>query len=284
MKILLTGGTGFIGSAIINKIQKYNVLILTREKKKNYKKIKFHTCNLENPKTYIKAIQNFQPNIVINLAWKNLKDYSEKNCKLNQNMHLNFYNTIYKIKTIKKILIAGSCFEYNFKSKKSNERNLVNTSNCFSISKNFLSNYIFEKYSKKINTKIAWFRIFFCYGNKNHSNTLIESLVNSKNNIKILYPENKCDFVHIDDVAIIFKKAIIQKFRSGIYNIGTGNPTKVRKICQIIKKITKKNNFEISKNKKKKYNFWSDNKKIKKEFKTKKFIDIYSGISGYINK
>ena len=38
MNVLITGGTGFIGSNLVKELSNHNILILTREKKKIIKK------------------------------------------------------------------------------------------------------------------------------------------------------------------------------------------------------------------------------------------------------
>jgi len=48
MRILITGGTGFIGSSLIKKLanSKHQILALTRQKKEKYKNIFFYKCDL----------------------------------------------------------------------------------------------------------------------------------------------------------------------------------------------------------------------------------------------
>ena len=53
MNILITGGTGFIGEHLINRLKKNNkILVLTRKKKKTYRNVNFYKCNLGNPQEY----------------------------------------------------------------------------------------------------------------------------------------------------------------------------------------------------------------------------------------
>ena len=60
MNILISGGTGFIGINLVKKLLSQHVLILTREKKKNIKNIKYLDCNLSKPDCYRKQIKKFQ--------------------------------------------------------------------------------------------------------------------------------------------------------------------------------------------------------------------------------
>ena len=51
MKIILTGGTGFIGSRILSKLTKFNheILILSRKKIKSKRNVKYIQCDLFKP-------------------------------------------------------------------------------------------------------------------------------------------------------------------------------------------------------------------------------------------
>ena len=67
MKIILTGGTGFIGSKILSKLAKYNfeILIFSRKKIKSKKNIRYIQCDLFKPKSYLNKIKQFSDKIYI---------------------------------------------------------------------------------------------------------------------------------------------------------------------------------------------------------------------------
>ena len=83
MKLLVTGATGFIGQHLVNKLiqQGHIVLILLRSE------ISF-TINESNDKLYylksslklednaINRIIEFQPEVLIHLAWEKIPDFS----------------------------------------------------------------------------------------------------------------------------------------------------------------------------------------------------------------
>ena len=81
MRIVLTGGTGFIGSKILSELNKKNfkILVLSRKKNKNKKKISFLKCDLFKPSSYIKKLKNFNPNVLIHCAWYEIPKLSKKN-------------------------------------------------------------------------------------------------------------------------------------------------------------------------------------------------------------
>ena len=115
--ILIVGGTGFIGSAICNKL-KNNFNIISISKKlplKKEKKIKFLKCNIVNYKEIFNVLKKFKIDYVINAGGnKNIN-------KLENNIHFKGVNNLIKFlnknKKIKNFIQIGSSEEYgNLKS------------------------------------------------------------------------------------------------------------------------------------------------------------------------
>lgn len=277
MKVLISGGTGFLGHNLLKKLNKEKVLVLTRKKIGNFKNIEYHKCDLSKPKTYIKKIKKFRPNTLIHLAWEDLPVYDYKTSFKNILLTKNLIEEIRKISSCKKILISGSCFEADNLGGKVNENSDTKNHSFFSISKNFLKSWVFS-YFQNTNISVAWIRIFYVYGHGQRPSSLIPLLVKAKKNrkkINILTPNDRCDYIFIDDVVLFLKKLIYSKFNSDTFNLGSGIPIK---IIDLSKKILKKDFNKIciySKKSKVKNNYWADmsNTYNKTRFKTKTTIN-----------
>ena len=281
MNILISGGTGFIGINLVKKLLSQHVLILTREKKKNIKNIKYLECNLSKPDSYRKQIKKFKPEILIHLAWEGLPNYNLRISNINFQNSKNLIEEASKIKSLKKILISGSCFEGNNLGKKINEKSTFQNKNYFSSAKTLLKKWVFE-FHKKTNVEVAWIRIFYAYGYGQRKNSLIPSLIKAKINqskIKIKTPNDVCDFIYIDDVISFFKILIKKKFSSNIFNLGSGKPTKVINICKKILGNDFKNLCIIDKNSKIKNYYWADILKIKKLYNYNTKVSLDNGIN-----
>ena len=109
-KIILIGSSGFIGSKLLKKIKKNNTIIQFNFSKK---KGAFSIKELESKLEFIKK---FKPEIILDLGWRGIPDYSLKNSLLNIQDKVSFYEKILKIKSIKKIIVTGTCFEYKNKN------------------------------------------------------------------------------------------------------------------------------------------------------------------------
>ena len=87
-------------------------------------------------------------------------------------------------------------------------------------------------------------RLFNTYGDPLDKFSFVENVINSKKKGKKIFLINNGnsirDFVHVKDIAIIYKKFIEKKINSGIYDIGTGSG-------YLIKDIVDFSNFKNSK-------------------------------------
>jgi nucleoside-diphosphate-sugar epimerase len=88
---------------------------------------------------------------------------------------------------------------------------------------------------KKEDIKLGWMRIFYVYGPRQRSDSLIPSILNNLQNGKLPHirtPKNSNDFVFIDDVIEAFSNAISIQYPSGIYNLGSGISTSILEVCR----------------------------------------------------
>jgi len=270
MRILITGGTGFIGISLIKKLtnSKHEILVLTRQKKKKFKNIFFHKCNLNKQLSYKKKILKFKPECLVHLAWEGIPNFSKYNCDKNIKNSKTLIKFVLKNKFCKKIIVSGSCFEILKNKGKSNEKTKICNDNYFSKSKNHLRFWL-KNLGKRYTFDYIWLRIFYVYGPGQRCNSLIPYVINSlKNNLKpnISNYSNIVDFIYLDDVIKILKFFISKKSINGIFNAGSGKSVKDYNICKLIEyKINKKKiyfNREPFKKKKKKVYFWADKKKL----------------------
>ena len=282
MRILLTGGTGFIGKEISKILQnkKNKILILTRKSIKNKKNLEFYKCDFFKPKSYTKKIKDFDPNIVVHCLWYGIPDLGKINSNLNYKYSKIFFKNILKLESLKQILVSGSCFEIKLKNGKKKENCHTDFNSFFATAKIKIYNFLKKNIKKK--HKLYWLRIFYAYGPYQRKQSLIPHIIDriKKNKpLKIKNPNNCLDFIFVKDIATYFKKIISLSPSSGIYNVSTGSCVRIFNIFQILKKlINKKYKYKLLANSRNTVSFFGDNKKTIEKIFFKPKYDIQAGL------
>lgn len=288
MKIFITGGTGFIGKHVVNRLKDDNqLLVLTRiDKKKlthskNPNYVNGSLVNIDKWKTIVKK---FNPDATIHIAWEGIPDYGIEMSIKNLNYGLTLYKFLSHI-NCKTILTTGSCWEYGGQNGKlSEDKVFPKPFNAFTAAKNSL-NFLGQEIAKKNNLNFIWTRLFYIYGPGQKEQSLIPYLISCARTNQIpelKNPEAQNDFVFVEDVADAISM-IIQNPKSGIstYNLGSGKLTSVKDIAEIIfKHFGTKTNFKkgTAKQTDSLQAFYADLSKIRKEAGWKPQFSISRGI------
>lgn len=295
MRVFVTGSAGFIAGNLLPLLaQDHNKLLLLIRSKKDREVLKKHRANvivgdLKNIKSIKQNIKRFDPQICVHLAWEGIPDFSPKMSIRNLKNSTDLLDYVINETNCKKIIISGSCFEYGKKSGVCKEPGKAKINSYFSWAKHSLYNYAILR-CKEANIDLIWFRIFYVYGPGQRKGSLIPTLVHSfKNRIipQIDNPLNANDFIYVRDVAEAFGIAANKKLKSGVYNLGSGQSTKVVDVCEIIERhifgeINITNQMKKNINSSQTVNFWADISKTKNALGWFSRTSLYSGIEQYI--
>tara|TARA_B110000238_G_scaffold111766_1_gene121439 strand:- start:1390 stop:2367 length:978 start_codon:yes stop_codon:yes gene_type:complete len=269
--ILITGGAGYIGSHIVEKLvgTKSNIIILdnlvTGYKKLINKKAKFITGDIKNKTKLVKIINEHKIDSIIHLAaYLNINEAEKNNKKYYKNNIQGTLNLVNACKNskVKNIIFSSSCSVYGNCKGSVNEKKKPNPQGYYAYTK-FKGEKIIKKFAKKYQYKYAILRYFNVAGasssgkigeiNTSHGhlikNISIQSL-KRKPSISIYGNDYKTsdgtcirDYIHVTDLADIHIKTlkyINTKSKSLILNCGYGKGYSVLDIIKIFKKIIKK--------------------------------------------
>ena len=273
MKILITGGTGFIGIPVINSlienINDVQILNLTRKNlDSNSKQLENYKCDLLNPKTYLSRLEEFQPEVLIHLAWEGIPDFSLEVCTKNVLLSISLIESVTKLKSCKKIVVTGTCFEYNNKIGICNEDDTVIPKDYFTFAKKMVLSFL-ELECSKNKIVYCWTRLFYVYGPNQRSGSLIPTLITTLKSGKIpnlRTPKNENDFIHVNDVADGLMKLTLTNMQSGIFNFGSGISIPVAEVSRIVE-LAIKGNDQLTK------------ELINKTIKSEKTVNFYANMA-----
>ena len=240
MRILLTGGSGFIGMPLLQRIldseENHEVLSFGKRRKSpfQHERIDWFTADLSDKYSYQEAVWKFLPEVVIHLGWEGIPDFSESTCRKNLDNGLMLFQAVGKLDCCQKIIVSGSCFEYGSVNSRCNESDVTEIGDYFTWAKTALRQYL-EVMCFQKDITLCWMRIFYAYGPKQRKDALLSTILRSLDSgtiPDIHTPRNANDFIYVADVAEGIIKIMETKIESGIYNLGSGIATTIIDVCR----------------------------------------------------
>ncbi len=243
MNVLITGGTGFIGSNLIKELLKFNFRIFLVINNKTYQgelsdKIKILSGSYPN----IKESDLRDIDLIIHLAAYSANppyDNLDSCIKYNYTQPRHLFELAKKC-GVKKYLVFGSCFEYGLSSK---EFDYIPTSaklkpiNSYAISKVMFYNWLNSEFSD-ITHSILYLRLFHIYGDGELETRLWPTLLNKVENesdFDLTFGEQIRDFLNVHELVPIIINEIdfvnnVIGFK--VKNLGSGNPMKIKEFVE----------------------------------------------------
>ena len=245
-KILITGGSGYLGKNIIQNLsKKYEIKYLTRNlndksRQSIFIKNNFHSINA--------AVGKFKPDLVLHLASLFIVNHKSKdiNNLIDSNIKFgSFLLESMKLNKIDEIINIGTSWEY----KNSHDYNPVNL---YAATKNAYEKILFYYY-KTMNLKILNLKLYDTYGPSDDRGKIISKIIESvKSEKKLkLSPGNQIlDIIHINDLIDAIKISLEifngeQRKFFKTYSLLSKERYKLKDIVKIILESTKnrKNNI-----------------------------------------
>jgi dTDP-glucose 4,6-dehydratase len=311
-KILITGGSGFIGTNLVFYLIKKKNIIFNIDKiskestPENFKKIKknyfFYKQDLLNEKKIKKIIFKIKPNIIINLAAESHVDRSIDSPKhfITNNVLASF--NLFKIlkdyynvnKKIKIFHISTDEVYGSIKKREFSENSQYKPSSPYSASKgscDLIANSFIDTYKLPIT--------IFCISNNYGPFQFIEKFIpkiivnyiNNKNLPVYGRGNNIREWIHVNDTCSAIYKAINKNTLKGRFNIGSNIRYKniyiIKSIIKILsKKIKIKSKSKIIFEKDRPghdYRYAINSKKFRKMTKWRPKISLLKGLEKTIN-
>jgi len=255
--LLITGGSGYVGSRLIFKLLKETNLKIV-----NYdislfgdahlpKNEKFIYCkeDITNPKKFEQTIIENNIDVVLHLACISNDPTYELNSELSKKINYDCFEELIKISkknNVKKFIYASTCSVYGISDSpdvsETNELKPITDYNKFKA----LCEPILQKYLDDNFTGIIIRPATVCgFSEKMRFDLTVNILTNfayNKGYIRVFGGKQSRPNLHIDDMCDLYKMLIfddIKKFNGEIFNVGTEN-LKIIEIAEKVKSVMEK--------------------------------------------
>ena len=235
-KLLITGATGMIGSAIVEEALKHNYKItcLVRSDSNRISnipksdKVKVVDCNI-NQYNEIELTEKYD--VFFHLAW--LKPFGNDR----DNVELQLKNVQYTLDAVNLakragctvFIGAGSQAEYGIQKVDLTPSLPVNPESGYGIAK-YTAGKLAGMLCKQIGIRFNWLRILSVYGKNDNSYTLISYVIRelkAGRSPKLTKCEQMWDYLHSDDAARAFLSVAEKGIDGETYPLGSGRGRKL---------------------------------------------------------
>jgi nucleoside-diphosphate-sugar epimerase len=285
--LLVVGGTGFIGSALLQKANKLGMKTTSLSLKKP-----INTNIIESTNYLITDTSNFENlqdvfadlkfNYIVNLAGYINHDLISNGGFSIVQSQINLLNNLVSLFNVKKLIRfiqIGSSDEYGLNKSPQMETSREDPISPYSLAKVMNAQYL-QMLNKTENFPAVILRLFLVYGPRQKINRLIPHVIKSciQNTDFTLSEGNQIkDFTYVEDVVDFILISLIKKNVEGnIINVGSGEAISVKNIVEMINSKIKLGNPKFSK----KFNKNIENSELIPDLsKSKKLLNLSSKTS-----
>ena len=235
-KILITGGAGFIGSAVIKHLQSFNEEIYVIDNlsfgNKSFINIpgsKFHQVDIRDREKVHEVMNAVRPDILIHLAAVHFIPYCNEHPY--ESADINIRGTIHVLDAatqsgVKKVLFASTAAVYPIYDEAVSELHPTGPLDIYGLSK-LTGEYLCREFYLRTQIPVIICRFFNAFGPNETNPHLIpeiqKQLLEGNRTINLGNLSPKRDFIHTSDMATAVK-TLLDHFQNGIdiFNLGRG--------------------------------------------------------------
>jgi nucleoside-diphosphate-sugar epimerase len=256
MKILVTGGTGFIGSCVVRQLAEHpdvETIVLTRGRHEPWRlrdggafsgprKPRVDQADFTDPSQCERVLGEIQPEVVIHLAMAYHTLGSTGGADITE---VNYHGTLGLLQAFQRVggsrfVAAGTCFEYGHQ-----EAPLISeAAPCqpvydYAQAKARATAAILDRAGSDVQEAIV-LRVFAPYGPREDSQRIVPLLIRAalrRERLQLSPGEQVRDYVYVEDVAAAFVTAALHPrlpAARAVYNVCTGVGHSLRQLAEAV--------------------------------------------------
>lgn len=250
-KILVTGGTGFVGSNVVRRLVRegYKPILLIRKESNLWRiqdilsDIKLFVTDILSYESLIKDIKTINPTHIFHLAVYGAYQSTQKD--LNKTIETNIIGTANLLNAAHLVgaeyfINTGSSSEYGLKEKNIQESDILSPVNYYGVTK-ASTTLLTNAFSLQNKMPTVTLRLFSPYGLYEDVRRFVPTVLRAgiyNTRIQLSDSSYVRDFVYIDDVVDAYMYFLDgKKYYGEIINIGSGQQTKLGDFVNLAEKL-----------------------------------------------
>lgn len=250
-RILITGGTGFVGANLVRHLLRdsHDVHLLVRPGHDPWRieairpQVHLHAADLEDAESLARLVRKISPHWIFHLAAYGA--YPSQS-DLSQMVRTNIVGTMNLVNAgceagCEAFINTGSSSEYGFKDHPPSETDRLDPNSHYAVTK--ASATLFCQHTARARgIHLPTLRLYSVYGAYEEPTRLIPALITQGLDKKLpplVDPDVARDFVHVDDVCeACLLAAVRQDGDPGeVYNVGSGVQTSLREVVSVARRL-----------------------------------------------
>jgi nucleoside-diphosphate-sugar epimerase len=247
MRLLLTGATGFLGSAVLRRLladESHAIAVLIRPRSDCWRiadlmsRVTPIEGTMETLAAAAPAIARFGPEGVVHLAWAGVSNRARNDPEQTNNLH----NSLKLLRLSHRAgarhwLGLGSQAEYGPHAGPIREDAITRPTTLYGVTK-LCCCLLTERLCAGWGLRFVWLRLFSAYGPGDHPAWMLPSLITGLlrgERPALTAGEQRWDYIYVTDAAEAVYQAAVSPKAAGVYNLGSGQVRTIRHIAERIR-------------------------------------------------